>query len=313
VGIDVAQQWVDVAVWQDEQKIQLGRWSREAAGLTELAQRVASFSPKLVVLEATGGLELRVMAALAGAGLAVCRVNPKWVRDFAKAKGLLAKTDRIDAYVLALYGARMRPEVRPLPGAEQQELAELVARAEQLVAQRATERARLSRVENQRVRDSIQRHITFFGKELEKVEKLLTAFIQQSPLWKEREALLRTAPGVGPKTARVLLAQLPELGQANRREIAGLAGLAPFADDSGKWSGRRHIKGGRNAVRSALYLATWTVIRTEGRLRTFYQRLLAAGKPKQLALIAVARKLLIALNEVMRHRTPWRESLALQP
>jgi transposase len=308
----VAQEWVDVVAWQDEQKIQLGRWSRDADGLKGLIQKVTAYSPKLIILEATGGLELRVIAALAGAGLAVCRVNPKWVRDFAKAQGLLAKTDRIDAYVLALYGARMRPEMRTLPSAEQQELAELVGRAGQLVAQRAAERARLSRADNRCVRDSIQRHIAFFGQELERVEKVVTEFIRQHPLWKEKEALLRTAPGVGPKTARVLLAQLPELGQANRREIAALAGLAPFADDSGKWKGRRRIKGGRSALRAALYLATWTATRTEGRLRRFYEHLVATGKPKQLALIAVARKLLIALNEVMRNQIPWRDSLAIQ-
>jgi len=276
VGIDVAQDWVDVAVWQNEQKIQLGRWSREVAELHRLAEKIAGYSPQLVILEATGGLEVRVMATLASAGLAVYRVNPKWVRDFAKAQGLLAKNDRIDAYLLALYGARLRPQWRPLPEAEQQELAELVGRAKQLVAQRATERTRLSRVENQRVRDSIQRHIAFFSKELAKVEKLVTEFLQRHPQWKEKEMLLRTAPGVGPKTARVLLAQLPELGMANRREVAALAGLAPFADDSGKWKGRRHIRGGRSSLRAALYLAPWTAPRAEGQFKHFYQRLVAA-------------------------------------
>lgn len=312
VGIDVSKDWIDVAVLLEEQVAERFRCARASEELAELARKLRSYCPLGVVLEATGGLERAVITALAAAGLRVMRMNPKRVRDFARAHGLLAKTDRLDAYVLALFGARMRPALRPWPEAERQQLAAWVVRQQQLTATCATERTRLGQVTDRPLRKSVERAIAFLEKELARLDQQLGRWIEQSPVWKEQEALLRTAPGVGPKTARVLLAQLPELGQLNRREIAALAGVAPFASDSGHWRGKRRIRGGRSSVRTALYLASWTAVR-RGPLRDFYRRLVEAGKPKQVALIAVARKLLLALNEMMRSHQPWRSANAAIP
>lgn len=306
VGIDVSKDWIDVVVLVEENKVEQLRCERSAGALAGLAETLLSYCPQGIVLEATGGLEGAVIAALAGAGLAVMRMNPKRVRDFAGAHGLLAKTDALDAYALALFGTRMRPQLRAWPEAERQQLAAWVARQQQLTVERATERTRLKQASEPALRKSVERVIAFLGKEIARLEKQLAAWVAASETWKEQEALLRTAPGVGPKTALRLLAQLPELGQVNRRQIAALVGLAPFASDSGKWRGRRSIRGGRAGVRAILYLASWTAVRTAGALQSFYRRLVAAGKPRQLALIAVARKLLLALNEMMRTRQPWR-------
>lgn len=308
VGIDVSQDWIDVAVLVEENKTEQFRCERSAGALAGLAETLLPYCPQGVVLEATGGLEGAVIAALAGAGLPVMRMNPKRVRDFAGAHGLLAKTDALDAYVLALFGARMRPPLRAGPEAERQQLAAWVTRQQQLTVDRASERTRLRQSSEPELRKSVERVIAFLGKEIERLEKQMTAWVGQSETWKAQEALLRTAPGVGPKTAVRLLAQLPELGHINRRQIAALVGLAPFASDSGKWRGRRSIRGGRGGVRAILYLASWTAVRVEGNLKKFYFRLVAAGKPRQVALIAVARTLLLALNEMMRTRQPWRSA-----
>jgi transposase len=306
VGIDVSKEWVDVVVLVEEHRAETLRCERSAAALAQLAQRLLPYGPQGVVLEATGGLEGAVITSLAAAGLKVMRLNPKRVRDFARAHGLLAKTDAIDAYALALFGTRMQPPLRAWPEAEQVQLAAWVARQQQITLERAGERTRLKQTTEPELRKSVERVIAFLGKELARLDKQLGAWVAQSEIWKAQEALLRTAPGVGPKTALRLMAQLPELGHVNRRQIASLVGLAPFAADSGKWRGKRRIRGGRGGVRSILYLATWTSVRAEGSLRRFYLRLVAAGKPKQLALIAVARKLLLALNEMMRSNQPWR-------
>ena len=308
VGIDVSQKWVDIEVGVDEQAVEQFRCDRTVEALTELAQRLLPYRPQGVVLEATGGLEECVIAALAVVDLRVMRMNPKRVRDFARAHGMLAKTDVLDAHILALFGARMRPEWRGPLQPERQKLAAFVARLQQITLQRAGDRTRLKQTTEAELRSSIQRCIAFLGTELARVEKQVTAWIAKSATWKPQEALLRSVPGVGPKTARVLLAKMPELGHLNRREIAALAGLAPFASDSGQWRGKRHIQGGRSSVRAALYLATWTAIRLPGSSREFYQRLVASGKPKQVALIAVARKLLLVLNEMMRTGKPWRSA-----
>jgi transposase len=305
IGIDVSKDWVDVAILIEEQKTEQFRCDRSEEALTALAARLLPHCPQGVVLEATGGLERMVMTALAAAKLPVMRMNPKRVRDFARAHGLLAKTDALDAYALALFGARMQPERRAWPEAEQRQLADWVARQRQLTVQRAAERTHLHQASEPELRASIERVIEFLGKELARLDRQLTKWIEASEIWKPQDALLRTAPGVGPKTARLLLAQLPELGRINRRQIAALAGLAPFACDSGQWRGKRRIRGGRSNVRAALYLASWTAIRLPGPLAEFYRRLVAGGKLKQVALIAVARKLLLALNEMMRLSKPW--------
>lgn len=306
VGIDVSQNWVDVVVLVEEQKAEQLRCDRAVEALTQLAQKLVPYGPQGVVLEATGGLESLVITTLVARGLKVMRMNPKRVRDFARAQGLLAKTDVLDAYALAMFGARMQPPLRAWPEAERRQLAAWVARQQQLIVARASERTRLQQTTEPQLRKSVERIIAFLGKELALLEKQLAAWVAQSEIWKAQEALLRTAPGVGPKTALRLLAQLPELGRLNRRQIAALVGLAPFACDSGKWHGKRRIRGGRGGVRAILYLASWTVIRTKGSLQEFYLRLVAAGKPKQVALIAIARKLLLALNEMMRTNQPWR-------
>lgn len=306
VGIDVSQEWCDVEISVEQKKVEAFRCVQNAAELAVLARKLLPYGPRGIVLEATGGLEMPVIAALTAAGLKVMRMNPKRVRDFARAQGLLAKTDALDAHVLALFGARMQPPLRAWPEAERQQLAAGVVRQQQLTEARATERTRLHQATEPSLRKSVERVIASLSKEIARVEKQLAAWVEQSETWKDQEALLRTAPGIGPKTALWLIAQLPELGRVNRQEIAALVGVAPFADDSGKWRGKRRIQGGRGALRALLYLASWRAVRVPGTLRDFYLRLVAAGKPKQVALIAVVRKLVVALNEMTRSNSPWR-------
>ena len=307
VGVDVSKLQVDVAVLlEGEQRGATFRVARTQPELQKLARQLAVHHPAGVVLEATGGLETLVMEVFAAAGLTVIRMNPQRVRSFARARGLLAKTDALDAWVLALFGARMQPEARPEVPAEQHQLAVWVARERQLTLMCAMEKTRLQQVSEPKLLKSVKRTIAFLEKEMTRIEEQVTAWLEASESWKAKETLLRTAPGVGAKVARVFLAQLPELGQSNRRQIAALVGVAPFADDSGQWRGQRHISGGRGSVRAALYMASLSTIRCQGRLREFYRRLVAAGKPKKLALIAVARKLLLALNEMIKTQTPWR-------
>ncbi|MFI5105653.1 MAG: IS110 family transposase [Terriglobales bacterium] len=307
-GIDVSQDWIDVAVVRESVVVARWRCARSPEELHAMAEQLKPLGVRGVVLEPTGGLERPVGAVLEAAGIAVLRINAKRVRDFARAHGVLAKTDAVDAYVLALFGERMQPEPRVWLDAERQQLAEWIARQRQLVQMRTAERNRLHRTTAQALRKSIQRTLRFLAKELERLESELSAWWDQhGSAWREPEARLRSMPGVGPKTARVLLAHLPELGRANRRQIASLAGLAPFACDSGHWRGARHIRGGRAVVRVALYLASWTAVRRAGTLRTFYEELVRRGKPRQLALIAVARKMLLVLNEMIRTGREWQE------
>jgi transposase len=310
VGIDISQEWVDVVVLIEERATEQKRWDRTVEQLEELAKGLQPLAPQGVILEPTGGLEAPVIAAAVAAGLPVMRINPKRVRDFARAHGLLAKTDALDAYALALFGARMQPPVRPLPDVERQRLMAWVGRQRQLTEIRAAERTRLRRTDDPKLRASIQRVIVFLGEELQQLQQQLGGWVAESETWRPQAELLRSAPGVGEKTAQVLLAYLPELGRLNRRQIASLAGLAPFACDSGQWRGRRQIRGGRSVVRSALYLASWTAIRTAAVFRDFYLQLIARGKARQLALLAVARKLLLVLNEMVRSTRPWQSSMS---
>ena len=306
VGIDVSKDWVDVIVLLEEKKAERFRSDRTGPALAELAKKLLLYDPQGIVLEATGGLEVPVIVALTAAGLKVMRMNPKRVRDFANGMGFLAKTDVLDAHVLALFGARARPPYRAFPAADGQHLAAIMARVQQLTAERAADRTRLHQTTEPSLKKRVERMIAYFGKEIALLEKQMAAAVAKSETWKAQEVLLRTAPGVGPQTALGLLAQLPELGPVNRGQIAALVGLAPFAVDRGYDQGKRHIRGGRGGIRAARYLASWTSTRVPGTLKAFYLRLVAAGKPKQVALIAVARKLLIALNEMVRTNTPWR-------
>jgi transposase len=305
VGIDVSKEKLDVHLRPSAEAFAV---ARDGKGLHELVERLHGVEPELIVVEATGGFETIVTAALAAAALPVVVVNPAQVRHFAKALGQRAKSDPIDAAVIADFAAAVKPQLRPLPDAAARLLAELVGRRAQLVEMLAAERQREERVANARVRKSLKRHIAALAKELKTIEDDIDGLIRSSPLWREKEDLLKTFPGVGETLARVFLADLPELGQLNRRKIASLVGVAPFTQQSGQWKGKSMIAGGRAAVRSAVFMAAMSAIRCNDMLRAFYQHLLALGKPKMVALIAVARKLLTILNAMLRDQKPWQHA-----
>lgn len=302
VGIDVAKSQLDVAIRPTGK---MWAVSNDGAGIEELALHLKALEPALVVLEATGGFELPVVAALAISGVPVVVVNPRQVRDFARATGQLAKTDSIDAAVLAHFADVVRPAVRPLRDAEAQLLNSVVTRRFQVMGMLVAERNRLAAA-TVAVRPRIERHIEWLREELEELDKGLSRTLAQSPVWREKDELLRTVPGVGPQLSLTLIACLPELGTLNRREIAALVGVAPFNRDSGSLRGKRSVWGGRARVRAVLYMGALAATRHNPLIRDFYQRLLASGKPKKVALTACMRKLLIILNSVIRHSRPWR-------
>jgi transposase len=302
VGIDVSKDRLDVHVRPSREAFAV---SRDGKGLEELIDRLRTLSPALVVVEATGGFETIAAAAIAGAMLPLAIVNPAQVRHFAQAVGKRAKTDPIDAEVIARFAEAVKPEPRPLPDAQARLLGELVARRRQIIDMIVAERQREKRAENVRVRKSIARTISSLEKELPKIDDDIDSLVRGSPAWREKENLLVTFPGIGNTLARTLLAELPELGHLDRREIASLAGLAPFTRQSGRWKGKSTTGGGRAPVRSALYMAALSASRCNPHLRSFYQRLLAAGKPKMVALIAVARKILTILNAMLRDQKQW--------
>jgi len=306
VGIDVSKGTLDVAVAPTGQQ---WRVSNTEEGLGPLVKRLQGLSPALVVLEATGSLEVPVAAALGAAGLPVAVVNPRQVRDFARATGKLAKTDKLDAQVLALFAERVRPVPRPLPEPQTQELTALLARRRQIVAMLVTEQNRLDRA-LPRVRPGIQEHIAWLAGKLGELNDGMGKLLRESPLWREREDLLRGVPGIGPTVAATLLAELPELGTLDRRQAAALVGVAPLNRDSGTLRGRRTVWGGRATVRAALYMAALVATRFNPVIRPFYQRLLAAGKPKKVALTACMHKLLTILNAMLKHRSPWQANHA---
>ena len=305
VGIDVAKAQVDVAIRPADRRWQA---SYTEEGMQELVSRLHALQPTLVLLEASGGLEIPLVAALATAHLPVVVVNPRQVRDFARATGKLAKTDSLDAQTLAHFAEAVRPKPRPIPDAEAQALTALVARRHQLVSMLVAEKNRLGKALPS-VHPRIQTHIGWLERELEDIDRDLQNMLHQSPLWREKENLLRSVPGVGPQLALSLLAYLPELGTLDRKRIAALVGVAPFNRDSGAFRGRRTVWGGRTRVRATLYMATLVASRHNPVIRTFYQRLLAAGKPKKVALTACMRKLLTILNAMLRHLTPWRPAI----
>lgn len=305
-GIDVSKAHLDVALRRGED-VQIERFANDSEGIRALTDHLGEAVPERIVLEATGGYERSVAAALAAAGLPVAVVNPRQTRDFARATGRLAKTDEIDAGVLALFGARIRPEVRSLPVEEQQVFSALVARRRQLLKMRQAEENRLHTATSEAVRSDIQEHVRFLSDRLEETERALEEAVEESPLWKENERLLCSVPGVGQTTARTLLAELPELGEANRQEIAKLVGVAPLNCDSGQRRGRRTTWGGRASVRSALYMAALVATQHNRKIRDFYHRLLDRGKAKKVALVACMRKLLLILNAMVKtakHGTP---------
>jgi transposase len=302
IGIDVARASLAVAVHPTGE---VWECPNDETGIDELARRLGGLQPRLVVLEATGGYELPATARLAADGLAVAVVNPRQVRDFARATGELAKTDRIDAALIARFGAVLGPPPRPLPDAATRALSALLARRAEVVAMLTAERNRRATA-LPALRARIEAHIGWLEGELAALNREVQAQIQASPLWREREELLRTAPGVGPVVAATLLADLPELGTLDRKQVAALVGVAPFVRESGRWRGRRRIFGGRAHVRRVLYLAAQVAARHNPTIRAFYRRLLQAGKPKKVALVACARKLLTVLNAMLKHQTPFR-------
>jgi transposase len=306
IGIDVAQAELEIAVAGSAARRVVANTD---AGIATLVAEWIPTPPALVVVEATGGLELPLVWALGSAGLPVVVINPRQVRDFARATGQLAKTDRLDAAVLAQFGAVVRPPVRPLPDPTRHELEALVARRRQLVDMLTAERGRLQRARPRAVRQSLQKHIAYLERELRGTEHDLGRLVKASPVWQEADDLLRSVPGIGATTACALIATLPELGQLNRRAIAKLVGIAPLNRDSGVKRGQRTIWGGRAAVRRVLYMATLVATRCNPVLRAFYHRLLAAGKPKKLALVACMRKLLTILNTILHTKRPWQAPL----
>ena len=302
VGIDVSQQWLDLAIRPADGPAE--RVDNDTAGIDALLTRLEALAPARIVLEPTGGLEQPLVAALAAAGLPVVPVNPRQVRDFARATGRLAKTDTLDAAVLAHFAEAVPLPLRPLPDAETQHLRELLARRRQLVAMLVAEGQRC-RAATTTLRAGIEAHIAWLTQERERIEDELQASIQDRPHLRAQDQLLQSVPGVGPQISRILLAQLPELGHIDRRQVAALVGVAPFNRDSGQWRGRRSIWGGRATVRAALYMGTLVATRHNPVIGDYYQRLLDRGKPKKVALTACMRKLLVILNAILKSNTPW--------
>lgn len=305
VGIDVAKDRLDIHLLPMGEAFAV---PRDSEGLAQLVARLTPLAPSLVVVEATGGFEVTVAAALFGAGLPLAVVNPGRVRDFARALGILAKTDALDAKVLALFAERVRPPVRPLPAAEASELAEAVARRRQLIDMITAESNRRRQLRDKRLLRRLDAHILWLNKELTNTDTDLRQRIQASEAWRRADELLTSVPGIGPKVASVLIAELPELGQLDRRRIAALVGVAPVNVDSGTLRGKRHVRGGRTTVRSALYMAALVATRHNPAIRDFYQRLIARGSAKKAGIVAAMRKLLTVLNAIIRDQKPWQSA-----
>lgn len=302
VGIDVSKAWLDVAV---HEKGEVMRVSNDETGIASLVKRLKKPKPILIVLEPTGGFEMLVVAELSQAGLPVAVVNAKRVRDFAKATGQIAKTDKLDARVLAHFAAAVRPEVRSLKSEEEEQLTALLTRRRQVLDMLAVEKNRLVTV-RAKMRTDIEAHIQWLSNSLKEVDEEIEDFVKGSPIWREKASLLQSVPGVGPVTSATMLGMLPELGLLNRQEIAALVGVAPVNKDSGRKQGKRRIYGGRADVRSVLYMAALSAKKHNPFIRTFYERLLRHGKEKKVALTACMRKLLVILNAMLRTNQPWR-------
>jgi transposase len=303
VGIDVSKDRLDVAVRPTGETFVV---ARDADGLDALVARLRPLSPAVVAVEATGGYERVVAATLGAAGLPLVVVNPAQVRAFAQALGRRAKTDPIDAGVIAHFVAATKPEVRPLPDEETRRLADLVARRRQIVAMMVAERQRQKRLPEKRLQQSIARLLAALQRELQSLETDIDGAVRASPAWREKEDLLASVPGIGKIVARTLLAELPELGHLDRRTVAALAGLAPWTRQSGQWKGKSLIGGGRASVRAALFVSAMAAVRHNPDLKAFRDRLVQAGKPKLVALVATARKLLTIANAILRDQQPWR-------
>jgi len=302
VGIDVAKDRLDVHLRPSGEAFAVGR---DAAGLSALVERLAELAPGLVVLEATGGFELTVVAALSAAQLPLAVVNPRQIRDFARAIGRLGKTDRLDAEAIARFAEAIRPEPRPIPDAAARALGELVARRRQIVEMIGSESQRRRQLCDPRLVRRLDAHLAWLQKELSETEDDLDHAVRNSAAWRATEDLLASVAGIGKTSARTLIAELPELGALDRRRIASLVGVAPVNRDSGTFRGRRMVMGGRASVRKALYMPTLTAIRRNPPIRALYARLIARGKPAKVAITAAMRKLLTILNAILRDHRPW--------
>ncbi len=302
VGIDIAQETLDVHVLPQRDAF---RCDNDADGIEKLIKHLQRVAPTVIVMEASGGFEINLAAELGAANLPVAMVNPRQVRDFARGTGKLAKTDAIDAYVLASFAQTNKIEPRPLPSEDEQLIKDLVRRRQQLISLRAMEKNRLHRVRSKPVRESILVVIQTLDEQIRTIDRDLDDILRRSPLWREEEDLLKSFSGVGPVTARTLLALLPELGKANRQQIAALVGLAPFNRDSGKMRGKRMIAGGRTDVRNALYMAAVSARKHNSTIKAFYERLMQAGKPAKVALTACMRRILVILNAMIKTKRPF--------
>jgi transposase len=302
IGIDVSKDRLDVHVLPSGAALWVGN---DQAGVEDLLQRLAALSPSVVALEATGGFERLAVAALAGAGLAVVVVNPAHVRAYAQALGKRAKTDPIDAAVIAAFVAATKPQPRPLRDAEAKDLAELVARRRQIVQMIVAEENRARTLIAKQAQKSVKRLLAALRRELASLDADMDDHIRKSPVWRVNEKLLSSVPGIGPVIARSLIAEMPELGSLDRRQIVALAGLAPWTRQSGKWRGKSFIGGGRSHVRASLFMAALVAIRHNPVLKAFRDRLVSAGKPKIVAVVATMRKLLTILNAIIRDQKPW--------
>lgn len=301
IGIDISKTQMDVAIWDNEETWE---FENEAAGWQEMVEKAKELNPSLIVVEASGGIEQRVVAELYLEELPVAIVNPTRVRNFARSTGQLAKTDKLDARLIAHFAQAVRPKVRPLRTAEQDHLNALVTRRRQVVQILTAEKNRRSTTHST-LRKRLQKHIKWLNAELEVLDEEIEQYIQEIPSWRKNATLLRSVPGVGPVTASTLLAELPELGSRNRQQIAALVGVAPLNKDSGKMRGKRRVFGGRAPVRRTLYMATLVATRVNPVIRSFYEHLLAQGKEKKVALTACMRKLLVILNSMIRNQQSW--------
>ena len=310
LGIDVSKDFLDLHVRPTGET---ARAANDPDGVAAITARAAARSAALVVVEATGGYEHPVAAALAAAGLPVAVVNPRQVRDFAKATGRLAKTDALDAEVLAHFAEAIRPDPRPLPDADGRRLAELLDRRRQLLGMRTMESNRLAQATAAAVRRDLQAHLRWLDDHLAEADRELAAAVEASPVWRANDELLQSIPGIGPVVSRTLLAECPELGTLSRQQVAALAGVAPMNRDSGRGVGRRFIAGGRAGVRTAVFQAALSARRHNPALKVFADRLTAKGKAAKVVLIAVARKLLVIANAILRTRQPWVETTPIAP
>ena len=307
VGVDVSKSTLDVCIDSPSEVMHV---DYDDKGIKALCARLKSVAPTLIVMEATGGLEMRLACEMAAQGLNVAVINQRQARDFAKATGQLAKTDRVDAAMLAAFAKAIRPQVRPLKDEQTRELDDMVSRRRQLIANRVQETLRLNTAASRPLQKSLKAHIAWLDKRIVEIDEDLSFRLKASDVWRTKDNLLRGIPGVGAVTTLTMLAKCPELGTLNRREIASLTGVAPLANDSGKHHGKRFVWGGRADVRAVLYMATLSAKRSNPALKAFADRLKQAGKPPKVIIVACMRKLLTIMNSILRNNTPWSPNIA---